>query len=43
MRVARRPADSTRTYGYDRFQILVAFANGVILFFVAAWIIWEAA
>ncbi|MFC5067511.1 cation diffusion facilitator family transporter [Flaviflagellibacter deserti] len=42
MRIARRPANSTWTYGYDRFQILVAFANGVILFFVAGWIIWEA-
>lgn len=42
MRIARRPANATWTYGYDRFQVLVAFANGVILFFVAAWIIWEA-
>jgi cobalt-zinc-cadmium efflux system protein len=41
-RVARRPANARWTYGYDRFQILVAFANGVVLFFVAGWIIWEA-
>ena len=41
-RIARRPANARWTYGYDRFQILVAFANGVILFFVAGWIIWEA-
>src|SRR5690606_1518284 len=41
-RIARRPATATWTYGYDRFQVLVAFANGVILFAVAGWIIWEA-
>lgn len=41
-RIARRPANARWTYGYDRFQILVAFANGVVLFFVAGWIIWEA-
>ncbi len=42
-RVARRPPDLLRSYGYDRLQVLVAFANGLILFLVAAWIIWEAA
>lgn len=42
MRIARRPANAVWTYGYDRFQVLVAFANGVVLFFVAGWIIWEA-
>lgn len=41
-RIARRPANARWTYGYDRFQILVAFANGVVLFFVAGWIVWEA-
>lgn len=41
-RLMRRPADDRRTYGYDRFQILVAFGNGLVLFFIAAWIIWEA-
>lgn len=41
-RIARRPANARWTYGYDRFQILVAFANGVVLFFVAGWILWEA-
>jgi cobalt-zinc-cadmium efflux system protein len=41
-RIARRPADWRWTYGYDRVQILVAFANGLVLFPVAAWIIWEA-
>lgn len=42
MRIARRPANARWTYGYDRFQVLVAFANGIILFLVAGWIIWEA-
>ena len=28
-RLARRPADWRRTYGFDRFQVLVAFANGL--------------
>jgi cobalt-zinc-cadmium efflux system protein len=41
-RLARRPADWRRTYGFDRFQILVAFANGLALFAIAAWIVYEA-
>jgi len=42
-RLARRPADWRRTYGYDRFTVLVAFANGLALFAVAGWILVEAA
>jgi cobalt-zinc-cadmium efflux system protein len=41
-RLARRPADWRRTYGYDRFSILIAFANGLALFGIAAWIVVEA-
>lgn len=41
-RLAKRPADWKRTYGYDRFAILVAFANGLALFAIAAWIVVEA-
>jgi cobalt-zinc-cadmium efflux system protein len=41
-RLARRPADWRRTYGFDRFSILVAFANGLALFAIAAWIVLEA-
>jgi cobalt-zinc-cadmium efflux system protein len=41
-RLARRPADWRRTYGYDRFSILVAFANGLALFGIAGWIAIEA-
>ena len=41
-RLARRPADWIRTYGFDRFQVLIAFVNGLALFVIAAWIIYEA-
>lgn len=41
-RLSRRPADWKRTYGFDRFQVLVAFANGLALFAIAAWIVYEA-
>ncbi len=41
-RVARRPADAARTYGFDRVSVLAAFVNGVALFVVAAWIVIEA-
>ncbi|MGE0628529.1 MAG: cation diffusion facilitator family transporter [Hyphomicrobiaceae bacterium] len=40
--LARRPADWKRTYGYDRFSVLVAFTNGLALFVIAAWILAEA-
>ena len=43
LRLARRPADWKRTYGFDRFSILAAFVNGIALFVIAAWIIVEAA
>jgi cobalt-zinc-cadmium efflux system protein len=42
-RLSRRPADWKRTFGFDRFQVLVAFANGLALFVIAAWIVYEAA
>jgi cobalt-zinc-cadmium efflux system protein len=41
-RLTRRPADWRRTYGFDRFAVLVAFVNGIALFAIAAWIIVEA-
>jgi len=40
--IAKRPADWKHTFGYDRVAILVAFVNGLTLFLVAAWIVWEA-
>ncbi len=41
-RLASKPADTKRSYGYHRFQILAAFTNGLTLFFIAGWIIFEA-
>jgi cobalt-zinc-cadmium efflux system protein len=41
-RLASKPADKKRSYGYHRFQILAAFTNGLTLFFIAGWIIIEA-
>jgi cobalt-zinc-cadmium efflux system protein len=41
-RLTRRPADWRRTYGFDRFSVLVAFMNGVALFAIAAGIVIEA-
>jgi cobalt-zinc-cadmium efflux system protein len=41
-RLTRRPADWRRTYGFDRFAVLVAFVNGMALFAIAAWIVTEA-
>lgn len=42
IQVSRRPADPRRSYGYDRFQVLAAFANGLSLLFIAVWICAEA-
>lgn len=41
-RLSRRPSDWKRTYGFDRFQILIAFVNGITLLFVFAWVVYEA-
>lgn len=41
-RLARRPSDWKRSYGFDRFSVLAAFVNGIALFGIAAWIVWEA-
>lgn len=42
MKVAARPADARRTYGYYRFEILAAALNASTLFLVAAYILYEA-
>jgi cobalt-zinc-cadmium efflux system protein len=42
LRLARKPSDALRSYGYHRFQILAAYTNGVALFAIAAWIVLEA-
>jgi len=41
-RVSRRPADARLTYGYQRFQILAAFVNGLTLLGIVGWIFFEA-
>jgi cobalt-zinc-cadmium efflux system protein len=41
-RLTRQAADWRRTYGFDRFAVLVAFVNGVALFAIAVWIVVEA-
>jgi cobalt-zinc-cadmium efflux system protein len=41
-RIARRPADAERTYGYHRVRVLAALANGGTLLLLVAWIAWEA-
>lgn len=42
IRIAQRPADSKRTFGYYRFEILAAAFNAVLLFLVATYIFYEA-
>lgn len=41
--VCRRPPDGRLTFGYQRFQILAAFVNGLSLFAIVGWILFEAA
>jgi cobalt-zinc-cadmium efflux system protein len=37
-----KPASAKRTYGFHRFEILAALFNGIALFLIAGFIIWEA-
>src|SRR3546814_12183734 len=41
-RIARRPADPKRSYGYHRGQVLAAFVNGALLIVIVAGIAVEA-
>ncbi len=41
-RVCKRPPDGKLTFGYQRFQILAAFVNGLSLFAIVGWILFEA-
>ena len=41
-RVAMRPADRKRTFGYLRFEILAALVNGATLLALSGWIVVEA-
>lgn len=42
IRIAKRPADTRRTFGYYRFEILAATFNASLLFMVAIYILYEA-
>ncbi|MCU4412653.1 cation diffusion facilitator family transporter [Acinetobacter sp. WU_MDCI_Axc73] len=42
IKVAKRPADDKRTFGYQRFEILAALFNALMLFVVAVYILFEA-
>lgn len=42
IRFGRRPYDAFRTFGYQRFEILAAMANAVILFAIGFYILIEA-
>ncbi len=42
IKVAQRPADNKRTFGYQRFEILAALFNASMLFMVAMYILYEA-
>jgi cobalt-zinc-cadmium efflux system protein len=41
-RLAARPTDPRRSYGYHRAQVLAAFVNALALLVVVAWILYEA-
>lgn len=38
---ARRPADKKRSYGFHRAHVMIAFLNGLALFAVVVWLLWE--
>lgn len=40
--VSQRPPDGKLTFGYQRFQILAAFVNGLSLILIVGWILFEA-
>lgn len=40
--VSKRPPDKQLTFGYQRFQILAAFVNGLSLILIVGWILFEA-
>ncbi len=41
-RIAARPADTRRSFGYQRLRVLATFINGCALLFIVAWIAIEA-
>lgn len=41
-RLARRPPDARRSFGYGRMEVLAGFVNALTMFALVAWIVWEA-
>lgn len=41
-RIARRPSTWRHSFGFDRLQVLAALLNGLSLFGIAGWIVYEA-
>lgn len=41
VKIGQRPADDRRTFGYRRFEILAAASNALLLFAVAAFVLYE--
>jgi len=41
IKIGAKPADDRRTFGYRRFEILAAAFNAILLFLVAAFILYE--
>jgi cobalt-zinc-cadmium efflux system protein len=41
-RIAARPADTRRSFGYQRLRVLATFVNGCALLFIVAWLAIEA-
>ena len=42
IKIGKMPADNKRTFGYQRFEILAALFNALMLFVVAIYILYEA-
>jgi cobalt-zinc-cadmium efflux system protein len=40
--ISSRPANTRKTYGYHRLEILAAFVNGISLVLISLWIFYEA-
>lgn len=43
LRVGKRPADETYSYGRQRYEVLAAFVNGLVLLALSVWILIESA
>lgn len=41
-KLSDKPADSTHTYGYERYEVIAALINGLALVLLSIWIIYEA-